>query len=517
MAISSLEKEFVKLVDVNSPIIYIQDWDFWRIDKMIADAISQATAFEWNPSEGCIDFRTKVKKGADGIMPLYDFLKEFYDTTTPAKPKFLILKDVHNLLDDDSILSLLHLMAQRRYYDTLFNTTVVIIDNIINIPSQIIKYVSILEVEFPDDDEIDELINEHARVNGYSELNEKDRIALKPTLKGLSMFDIDRLLDYVMSSNGDISAEDKEMLLKQKKNMVRKAGLLELVDTAERIDDIGGLENLKEYLKKKEKVFKNWGAAQNRGVEAPKGVFILGLPGCGKSLCAKAAATLFEAPLLKLDMGSMMGKYVGESESNLREAIKIAEAAAPCVLWLDEIEKAFAGVNGDGGGEVITRMFGYFLSWMQDKQSLVYVVATANRIEGLPTELLRKGRFDELFFVNLPNLNEIKEIFKIHLNKGGRKNCDKDFEIDKLNDSFYRKFEGCNGADIESIIKEAIENAFIENKKLSQEGIERVKNNTKSIKESFGNKLKDMEDKAKEYNFRAASHQIPINSKNNQK
>ena len=237
-----------------------------------------------------------------------------------------------------------------------------------------------------------------------------------PSLKGMTAFEIDRMLDMAMSSNGSLSAEDTEMILRQKKQMVRKSGLLELIDTPESLDDIGGLDYLKKYLEQKAKIIQHLSDAIKFGVAIPKGIFIVGMPGCGKSLCAKASASKFQVPLLKLDMGSMMGKYVGESEKNLRKAIRIAEAAAPCVLWIDEIEKAFSGVGGENS-EVLTRMFGYFLSWLQDKKSSVYVMATANNADKLPPELKRKGRFDEIFCVNLPNGDERKAIFKVHLNK----------------------------------------------------------------------------------------------------
>ena len=191
----------------------------------------------------------------------------------------------------------------------------------------------------------------------------------------------------------------------------------------------------------------------------PKGVFIVGMPGCGKSLCAKATANIFNAPLIKLDMGSMMGKYVGQSEENLRRAIQIAEAAAPCVLWIDEIEKAFSGIGGDN--DIMTRMFGHFLSWMQDKTSSVYVVATANNADRLPPELKRKGRFDEIFCVNLPDKEERKKIFEVHLNKRKDRKCISGaFSASNL-DELAQKTSGFNGADIESVVVEAIENNFL--------------------------------------------------------
>lgn len=225
-------------------------------------------------------------------------------------------------------------------------------------------------------------------------------------------------------------------------------------------------------------------SAESFGVNVPKGVFIVGMPGCGKSLCAKAAASQFEAPLLKLDMGSMMGKYVGESEGNLRRSIQIAEAAAPCVLWIDEIEKAFSGVSGEGS-EVVTRMFGYFLSWMQDKTSSVYVIATANNADNLPPELKRKGRFDEIFCVNLPNADERKAIFDVHFKKKKKKAKGK-LELPKVTNEMVKMTDGFNGADIESVVNETVEKAFLKMMQPKKD----TKDNTESEKDNKDGILK---------------------------
>jgi SpoVK/Ycf46/Vps4 family AAA+-type ATPase len=184
------------------------------------------------------------------------------------------------------------------------------------------------------------------------------------------------------------------------------------------------------------------------------------MPGCGKSLTAKATANLFEVPLLRLDIGKLMGKYVDESEENLRKAIKTAEAVSPCVLWIDELEKAFAGVGGSGGGsDITTRLFGNFLTWLQEKESSVYVLATSNDVSKLPAEFLRKGRFDELFLVNLPNDEERRSIFDIHLKKRGKFN----HAIDTI--KLLKATAGFCGADIEAVVKETIEAAFFSDDK----------------------------------------------------
>ena len=354
------------------PIIYIQDYDFVRIDEIISCVAGKQKIFEWNPVTGVTNFKTKIGQGFAEVQSLESFLNDKYtdELLGTAKERFLVLKDVQDYLEEPRVKSLLQLMSQRRLYDAEYNTTIIIVSAILKIPQEIEKYVSYLEIPFPDEEEINRLIDEHIEVNCYDKFKfrQEDRENLMPSLKGMTSFEIDRMLDMAMSSNGSLSAEDTGMILEQKKQMVKKSGLLELIDTPESLDSIGGLDALKQYLKNKAQIMRQLPEAQRFGVTIPKGVFIVGMPGCGKSLCAKASAALFQAPLLKMDMGCMMGKYVGESEGNLRKAIKIAEAAAPCILWIDEIEKAFSGVGGNN--DIMTRMFGYFLSWMQDKKAV---------------------------------------------------------------------------------------------------------------------------------------------------
>ena len=249
-------------------------------------------------------------------------------------------------------------------------------------------------------------------------------------------------------------------------------------------------------------ILQNIKKAEAFGVELPKGVLIAGVPGCGKSLNAKASAKLLDIPLLKLDMGRLMGKYVGESESNMRQAIALAEAISPCVLWVDELEKAFAGINGSSGGaEVTTRLFGQFLTWMQEKKSAVFVVATANDIMKLPPELLRKGRFDEVFYVQLPNKKERKKIFEIHIKKRRPTDVDK-IQLDKL----VNMTSGYSGADIEGVVKEGIEQAFISGKSsVSTDDFVKAIESTSSLKEIMGESLEKLESEYKKRKFKSAS------------
>lgn len=493
---------FQKMIDVNTPIIYINDYDFVRIDEIITEIVGNSKVFEWNPATGTTNFKTKESQGLGENDTLEQFLRDKYTVDVNLKEKFLVLKDIQDFIEEPAIKSLLQLIAQRKLYDRDYNTTVIIVSSVLKVPQELEKYVSYLDIPIPEDDEINQLIDEHVEVNCYDNFKDEDRKKLMPSLKGMTSFEIDRMLDMAMSSNGSLSAEDTKMILQQKKAMVKKSGLLELIDTPASLKDIGGLDALKNYLQNKSKVITDLPKAQEFGVSIPKGVFIVGMPGCGKSLCAKASAALFNTPLLKLDMGSMMGKYVGESEGNLRKAIKIAEAAAPCVLWIDEIEKAFSGVGGNN--DIMDRMFGYFLSWMQEKTSSVYVIATANHADKLPTELKRKGRFDEIFCVNLPNKEERKDIFKIHI-----KNKNKRLDEAALN-SVSQTTEGFNGADIESVVNEAVEKCFIDS--LDNKGtvfdeklLKDIASKTVSITKSCKQQIDDMKKAFKENNFKDAT------------
>ena len=497
---AKVQLDFQKMIDVNTSIIYIHAYDFVRVDDVISMVVGGSRLIEWNPITGRTNFFTKEPQGEE-LMPLDAFLREIYLDEFFTNDRYIILRDIQDIIDTTEVKTVLQLMALRRLYDPTYNTTIIIVSGIQKVPTELKQFVSFLDMGYPDEDEINSLIDEHVEVNGYENFDDDDRQKLMPSLKGLTAFEIDRMLDMAMSSNGTLSAEDREMINRHKKQMVKNSGVLELIDTPESLDSIGGLDTLKNYLKIKAKVLQHLPEAQKAHVTVPKGVFIIGMPGCGKSLCAKASAALFDTPLLKMDMGSMMGKYVGESEANLRHAIKIAEAAAPCVLWIDEIEKAFSGVGGNN--DIMTRMFGYFLSWMQDKTSSVYVIATANNADNLPPELKRKGRFDEIFCVNLPNEKEREAIFKVHLGKRGHKDL-------KIDNALLKATDGFNGADIESVVNEAVEEVFVKNldgknDTLTSSVLLDKAKNTISISKSCKKQIDNMKKAFAESNFKDAS------------
>ncbi len=507
-------EQFRKLVDVNAPIIYINEYDYMRADAYIAEIIDKNHELdfevpEWNPGAGNIGFFGKDRHSASALS-LRDFLldqyncdfESFEDETKSAPLRYVVLREIQDLIDSPEIKNILQLIATKKLYDDRFNTTVIIVSSVIRVPNELKEFVSYVEIPLPNDDEINALIDEHYMVNGNDKANLSDalRSNLMPSLKGLSSFQIDRMLDIALSRDGKLDDEDKEMLLNQKKSIVKKSGLLDLVEVSGNAE-IGGLKSLIAYLERKKKVFDNLGEAQKFGVDTPKGVFLLGMPGCGKSLCAKVASLKLNAPLLKFDMGSMMQKYVGESEERMRAAIKIAEAAAPCVLWIDEIEKAFSGADGGGSGDggTLRRMFGYFLSWMQEKTSSVYVVATANSASHLPPELKRKGRFDEIFYVDLPKDGEREAIFKIHLKRHKQEGRITDFK------SIIKETDGYSGADIESVVNDAVEECFIDKKTLTEKILLDVIKNTQSISKTCSDQIKKMRDEVADSSFKDAN------------
>ncbi len=256
-------------------------------------------------------------------------------------------------------------------------------------------------------------------------------------------------------TNGRLDEKAIEFLLDQKKQIIQRNDMLEYYDADTSMDSVGGLANLKTWLRKRKKAFSQ--AARDLALPEPKGMLVFGVPGGGKSLTAKAVSSMWQMPLLRFDIGRVFGQFVGQSETNMREALNIAEAISPCILWIDEMEKGFAGASG--GHETTTRVLGNFLTWMQEKKTTVFVIATANDITKLPPEFIRKGRFDEMFFVAPPNSEERKEIFSIQLQKY-KLNPD-DFELARL----VQVSNNRTGAEIEQAIVEAKFNAFDENRK----------------------------------------------------
>lgn len=493
----TFKAKLVRYIDAGFPIIYINTFEEDKVDSLIPEISSGKEVYEWNETNGYIDFETKAPLQEDcSLERMLDQLK----TPDLLDRKILIFKDITSYLDDPRIVSKVKGLA--RMINQGVDATVIIVSSVLVIPKDIEKYVTILEMDYLNTDEIKIIIRGFVKDNLNQQVDERLIEEFALAFKGLTEFEILNLLALSYADDGDLTRKDLRLIFDQKQQMIKKAGILEMIPLKETIDDIGGLENLKAWFIKKAKVYKNMNNAKKYGVDMPKGVLIAGVPGCGKSLNAKAAANLFEVPLLRLDMGRLMGKYVGESESNLRNAIALAEAISPCVLWIDELEKAFAGIGGSGGGaEVTTRLFGNFLTWMQEKDSPTFVVATANDITQLPSELLRKGRFDEIFYVGLPNKEEREKIFNIHIKKRRPQDL-KNIRVKEL----VSITEGFSGADIEGVVKDAIESAFAEDKVSIQTAdvIDAIKD-THSLSEIMKDALEKMTKEYENRKFKSAS------------
>lgn len=492
-----LKSKLARYIDAGFPIIYMNTFEEDKVDELVDSVSAGKEIYEWNETNGYIDFETKAPMMEDCSL---EMMLEQLKTQDLLDRKIIVLKDIVSYLEEPRIVSKIKGLA--RMINQGADATVMIVSNTLVIPKELEKFITILEMDYLTSEEIKDVILNFIRENELDDVSDSLVNELAVAFKGLTEFEINNLLALSYADDGELTRRDLRLIFDQKQQMIKKAGILEMIPLKETIDDIGGLENLKEWLVKKAKVFKNINDAQKYGVDMPKGVLIAGVPGCGKSLNAKAAANLFEVPLLRLDMGRLMGKYVGESEGNLRKAIALAEAISPCVLWIDELEKAFAGIGGAGSGaEVTTRLFGNFLTWMQEKESPTFVVATANDIIKLPPELMRKGRFDEIFYVGLPNDKEREKIFTIHINK----RRPQDLKYIKISD-LISKTKEFSGADIEGVIKDAIESAFADEKdKVTTEEILNAIENTHSLSEIMKDALDKMAKEYEDRKFRNAS------------
>ncbi len=484
-------------IDALYPIIYINHFDFKVIDDIVSDIADGRKVIEYNNGLGIVDFKTKsAMKECD----LFHFLKLVKDDGYEHS-MFLVLKDVHSQLDNPEIVSMLKYIAERNLYNESYNASIFIVSSKLCIPEELGDLVTVFDMPLPTVTEIKNIMTEFTKDLDI-DVSEDVLSEISLSFKGLNEFQIKQILNLAYQDGGCLDSDDKQLILRQKEQLIKKAGLLEMIPVHETIEDIGGLENLKEWLYKKECIFNQLDRAIKFGVDIPKGIMIVGMPGCGKSLAAKATAKLFEIPLVRLDVGRLLGKYIGESEENMRKALKLSEAISPCVLWIDEIEKAFSGVGGSGGGsDVTTRLFGQFLTWMQEKENTVFIVATANDISKIPPEFLRKGRFDELFYVDFPNDEERRKIIEIHLKKRNKWNK----ELDII--SLVKLTDGYNGADLEAIVKDAIENCFIDGKEqLTTEDLKTAQKNIKSISSTLEKRIKEIKEAVKDMDLKPASN-----------
>jgi len=512
-----METNLAKYLRARRPIIWVNSGDYKEIDTIVKEATKDyknKIIYEYR-ALGVVDFETKVKE--ERITDLYNFLDILYSEGIKINV-FLLIKNAEEEMKDAKNIAYIKKIAETRYSNSDYNFTIIVVSETETVPKELEKFTSILDIPNMTKNEIETYILKFSKDNNIK-VDKKDVGEVAISLKGLTKVEIDHVLNMIIESKNNISISGRDIIIKEKGQIIKKSSILEIMDFKEKIEDIGGLEGLKEWLKSKAQIFRRLDEAKKFGVDTPKGVLLVGMPGCGKSLAAKASARLFNVPLLRLDIGRLLGKYVGESEHNMRVALKTAESISPCILWIDEIEKAFAGINQDGGASDITkRLFGQFLTWLQEKENTVFVVATANDITAFPPEFLRKGRFDEVFFIDFPNEEEREKIFKIHLEKRGKLN-DK-IDIKKL----AKETIGYCGADIEEVVKMTVETIFnvedIENeedsKLMTQDLLDSIKT-IDSLSNILADKIEVLKGGYEKYKIKSASKKLPLSQRKKNK
>lgn len=484
-------------VESHYPLLYIVTFEENDADVLIKAVAEERSIIEWNMGRGQVDFATK--RAMTNFGDLASALDTWLDMELDNH--VLVIKDVHLALRDNPLAIVrLKMLANKIVHDKDTIATVFLVSSQPCVPPELEKFITLFDLPLPREDDIKSIVSEYAAAYG---LDVPDDVVtgLALAFRGLSKHEIGLLLNRGYQQDGNIGTDDIQLVLAEKEQIIKRSGILEMVPVQEDLDGIGGLAKLKSWLQQKSTVLANLPEARAFGVDAPKGIMIVGMPGCGKSLTAKAAAKLFGLPLLRLDVGSLMGKYVGESEGNMRRALKQADAVSPCVLWIDELEKAFVGIgSGNIGSEVASRLFGYFLTWMQEKSSPVFVLATANDISALPPELLRKGRFDEIFYVDFPNEIERVAIFDVHLKRRNKYS-------NKINCKILaEKTDGFSGADIESVVKDAVEKAFVGGKlQLNTDRLLEVISETQPLSVVMKDKVREYKERFNQTKIKPAS------------
>jgi len=422
-------EEVKDVIQTGTSAIHICGDDYSRIDEFIK-ALKEKLGFdkidEWNYGYGQVDFENRqIIGGLNQKQSFSEFLANYNDTIR-YKKRIILIRNAHHVLDveknpqnSENLAQLQQNILKLKKTHSKDSCVLIYCDERRFIPDELASLVYFLDIKPPSEGELSEIAKN--LINNSKITKEEKNKIIKELSSNCVGMSADAFKQVLKKANlkGDIEKEDfkKEVFslaMETKKQFIDKSGLLRSVKVDVDLEKVGGLLNLKRWLWRKEKAFNNPNLAKENGVTPAKGILLVGMPGCGKSLTSKAIAKFFGIPLLSLDIGSIMGKYMGESEENLRRALRLAENCSPCVLWIDEIEKAFAGVGGDESG-VSQRILGYLLTWMNDKTARVFVVATANDVMVLPPEFLRRGRFDEIFYVDFPTAKEREDIFKIKL------------------------------------------------------------------------------------------------------
>jgi len=445
--------ELILFLKARYPIIYISSHEEDRLEYIVRKSIKSILnrgVYSWDFVDG---YKLQPNTTSVGKKNPLQAL-EFIDTFSPETATVFILKDFQKFFSDIAISRKLRNLTRTLKVQP---KTIIILASTISIPEELGNFITIIDFKLPYVSEIkNELKKLLTALN--QEIDEEFLEILAQACQGLSLERIRRVLAKTIATYKKIDDRSIQIVLKEKSQLISQTEILEFWPSNEKLDYIGGLENLKTWLKKRSNCFSE--KATNYGLPAPRGLLLVGIQGTGKSLTAKAIANEWNLPLLRLDIGRLFAGIVGESESRVRQMIQISEALAPCVLWIDEIDKAFKESKSDS--RTTNRVFSTLLTWLAEKQSFVFIVATANDISLLPLEILRKGRFDEIFFIGLPNFEERKRIFEIHLSLI-RPNSWKSYDIETLS----KNTKNFSGAEIRQSIVEGMHHAFDEKREFT--------------------------------------------------
>ncbi|HTN02994.1 AAA family ATPase [Planctellipticum variicoloris] len=447
-------EELEVLIRARYPLIYVVSWEEERVERCLRQ-IAQARnkkLFVWTITQGLVRSGAEAQRSRAGSNNTSDPIAALDAVVDQVDPAIFLFKDFHHFTSEERC----NLTVHRRLRDVALHLrdtykSLIIVAPKMQISQDLAKDVSIIEFDLPGPGEFGRLLDrivEDVRENPQVQisLDVESRERLLHAARGLTLKEAENVFAKTLVLDGRLDGDDVSVVVEEKQQIIKKSGLLEFYSATEEIDNVAGLENLKDWLRKRSIAFTE--RAAKFGLPSPRGVLLLGVQGCGKSLCAKAAASLWKLPLLRFDVGRMFSSLVGSSEQNIRQALQVAESIAPVVLWIDEIDKALAGATSSSGsdGGTASRVFGTLLTWLSEKTAPVFVIATANDISQLPPELLRKGRLDEIFFVDLPNEIERRAIFQIQLRRRGRQMSENDLQL------LAQSSDGFSGAEIEEAI-----------------------------------------------------------------
>ncbi len=456
-----MQEEISILIQAQYPLIYLVTSEEERTERaisMIAQAKSQQRrVFVWTVTHGIVEYGQSRHITQHNTVSSEAALQWVIQQKEAG---IYIFKDLHPFIDSP--------VTTRWLRDAIASfkgtqKTIILMSPVQTVPIELEKEVVVLDYPLPDLTELNQVLSHQLEQTKTRRTTTETREKLLKAALGLTHDEAEKVYRKAQVKAGRLTEAEVDIVLSEKKQLIRRNGILEYIEEDETIDSVGGLEELKRWLKQRSNAFTE--RAREYGLPQPKGMLILGVPGCGKSLIAKTTSRLWGLPLLRLDMGRVYdGSMVGRSEANLRNALKTAESISPAILFIDELDKSFAGTSGssDSDGGTSSRIFGSFLTWMQEKTSPVFVMATANRVERLPGEFLRKGRFDEIFFVDLPTPEERQQIFNIHLSK--RRRDIARFDIEQL----AKVSDGFSGAEIEQALIAAMYEAFAQDREFTQ-------------------------------------------------